>query len=69
MAKRINTTVEDDLYERVSAAAIEAGVTRTDLLNALVHLWDQDDTIKSRAIEPAKRNREETVRRQYSRSK
>lgn len=65
MAKRISTSVDDELHDRLSAGIRDLGVSRSDLLLALIELWDQDDSIKKRAADPAKQNREETFRRQY----
>ena len=65
VAKRISTSVEDDLHERIGEAIRELHVTRSDLLLALVHLWDEDKELQKRVREPAQRNREETFRRQY----
>ena len=65
MAKRISTSVEDDVHERIGDAIRDLGITRSDLLLALVNLWDEDDTIKQRVRDPARRNREEALRRQY----
>lgn len=65
MAKRISTSVDDELHDRLSAGIKELGVSRSDLLLALIELWDEDEVIKKRAADPAKRNREEAFRRQY----
>lgn len=65
VAKRISTSVEDDLHERIGDAIRELNVTRSDLLLALIHLWDEDEDLQKRAQEPARHNREETLRRQY----
>lgn len=65
LAKRINTTVEDEVHDRISAAVDALGVTRSDLLSALLELWDQDPEIQKRVAQPAQKHREETFRRQY----
>lgn len=65
VAKRISTSVEDDVHNRIGDAVRDLGVTRSDLLLALVELWDNDEEIKARVRDPARRNREEALRRQY----
>lgn len=65
LAKRISTTVEDDVHDRISAAVDALGVSRSDLLSALLDLWDKDPAVQERVAQPAQKHREETFRRQY----
>lgn len=67
MAKRINTTVEEDLYEEITAAASEAGVTRTDIVVGLLSLWTQDPALQEAATTQARAHRKLVLERQYTR--
>lgn len=70
MAKRLNANVSDSLYEEVTEFAYEAGVTRSDLISGLLHLWQADyNGIRDAVIQPSQAHRREVQKRQYDRTK
>lgn len=69
MVKRINTSVDEDLYAEVTSAASEAGVTRTDIVVGLLSMWSEDPKLREAATQQAREHRKLVLERQYTRRK